>query len=167
MTEVFSYPITQPEFLLENYYVLTWTGGMLILGAAWAIFFRFGNFKYGLDLGCLFKTLIIMVVTMFAIGIPNQLNVRYYARHGHEGDKITLTNERITYEYRNGKSKSFALSEVKKFYKEPITFNPPATYYVVAIIDSIRIDSFAVREDLPRFEVLKTTLSKVIGEKTL
>jgi hypothetical protein len=167
MTEVFSYPITQSEFLLENYYILTWTGGMLALGAAWAIFFRYGNFKYGIDLGCLFKTLIIMTATMLAIGIPNYLNVKYYAQHGHEGDKITLTSERVTYQYRNGKSKSFALSEVKKFYKEPTTFNPPATYYVVAIIDSIKVDSFAVREDLPRFEVFKTTLNHAIGGKPL
>ncbi len=163
MNEVFSYPVTQSDFLLDNYYILTWTAGMLILGIAWAIFFRYGNFRYGIDLGCFFKTLIIMVATMLAIGVPNYLNVRYYAEHGHEGDKITLTSERITYQYRNGKTKSFALSEVKKFYKEPITFNPPPTYFVVAVIDSMKVDSFAVREDLPRFEVFKTALNKAIG----
>jgi hypothetical protein len=48
-----------------------------------------------------------------------------------------------------------------------MTFNPPATYYVVAIIDSIKVDSFAVREDLPRFEVFKTTLNHAIGGKPL
>ncbi|MGQ9804704.1 MAG: hypothetical protein ACUVRP_01325 [Chlorobiales bacterium] len=167
MNEVFSYPVTQSEFLLENYYILTWTGGMLVLGAAWAIFFRFGNFKYGIDLGCLFKTLIIMTATMLSIGIPNYLNVKYYAQHGHEGDKITLTNDRITYQYRSGESKSFLLSEVKKFYKESMTFNPPPVYFVVAIIDSIKVDSFAVREDLPRFESLKTALNNAIGDKPL
>ncbi len=140
---------------------------MLLLGAAWAIFFRYGNFKYGIDLGCLFKTLIIMAATMLAIGIPNYLNVKYYAQHGHEGDKITLTNERVTYQYRNGQAKSFSLSEVKKFYKEPMTFNPPPTYFVVAIIDSIKVDSFAIREDLPRFESLKTALNNAISGKPL
>jgi hypothetical protein len=104
---------------------------------------------------------------MLAIGIPNYLNVKYYAQHGHEGDKITLTSERVTYQYRNGAAKSFALSEVKKFYKEPMTFNPPPTYFVVTIIDSIKVDSFAVREDLPRFEVFKSALNKAIGEKPL
>ncbi len=167
MNEVFSYPVTQSNFLLENYYILTWTVGMLLLGAAWAIFFRYGNFKYGIDLGCVFKTLIIMVATMLAIGIPNYLNVKYYAQHGHEGDKITLTNERVTYQYRNGQAKSFLLSEVKKFYKEPMTFNPPSTYFVVAIVDSIKVDSFAVREDLPRFEVFKTLLSRAIDNRSL
>lgn len=152
MNEVFSYPVTQSAFLLENYYILTWTGGMLALGAAWAIFFRYGNFKYGIDLGCLFKTIVIMVATMLAIGIPNYLNVRYYAKHGHEGDTITLTDKQVIYQPRNGKAKSFALSEVKKVYKEPMTFNPPPTHYVVAVIDSIKVDSFAVREDLPRFD---------------
>lgn len=167
MNEVFSYPVTQSNFLLENYYILTWTGGMLVLGAAWAIFFRYGNFKYGIDLGCLFKTLIIMAATTLALGIPNALNVKYYAMHGHEGDKIILTSERVTYQYRNGGAKSFLLSEVKKFYREPMTFNPPPTYFVVAIIDSIKVDSFAVREDLPRFELLKTALNNAIGEKPL
>lgn len=159
MNEAFSYPITQSEFLLDNYYILTWAGGMTALGAAWAIFFRYGNFKYGVDLGCLFKTLVIMAITMLAIGVPNYLNVRYYAKHGHEGDKIILTSERVTYERRDGSRKSFALSEIQKIYKEPITFNPPPTYFVVAVIDSIKVDSFAVREDLPRFQEFLSALT--------
>jgi hypothetical protein len=167
MSDVFSYPVTQSNFLLENYYILTWTGGMLLLGGAWAIFFRFGNFKYGIDLGCLFKTLVIMAATMLAVGVPNYLNVKYYAKHGHEGDKIMLTSERVTYQYRNGEAKSFSLSEVRRFYREPMTFNPPTTYFVVAIVDSIKVDSFAVREDLPRFEVFKKSINNVIGEKPL
>jgi hypothetical protein len=48
-----------------------------------------------------------------------------------------------------------------------MTFNPPPTYFVVAIIDSIKVDSFAVREDLPRFDEFKTTLNNAIGNKPI
>lgn len=165
MMESFTYPITQPEFLLENFYILTWTGGLLALGAVWAIFFRYGNFKYGIDLGCFFKTAAIMAATMLALGLPNYYNVKFYARHGHEGDKIILSQERIAYQSRNGTTKSFKLSDVQSIYKEPITFNPPPIIYIVAVIDSIKVDSIAVREDLPQFNTLFSRLDEQTNGK--
>jgi hypothetical protein len=160
MNETFSYPLTQPAFLLENFYILTWTGGMLALGGVWAIFFRYGNFKYGIDLGCFFKTAAIMIATMLALGLPNYFNVKYYAQHGHEGDKIVLAAERVSYQTRNGATKSFKFSDVQSIYKEPMTFNPPAIVYIVAIVDSIKADSIAVREDLPEFKTLLSRLDE-------
>ncbi|NTV46705.1 MAG: hypothetical protein HGB11_09380 [Chlorobiales bacterium] len=151
MSEVYSYPITHSEFWLNNYAFISWTLGMILLSIAWAIFFRFGNFKYGIDLGCLVKTLLILVSTMFAFGLPMQYNIRFDAEFGQEGDKITLTDSKLVYQSRGGQEKALALKDVKKIYQEPITYNPPVKYFIVAETPEKR-DSITVKRSLPDFD---------------
>lgn len=151
MSEVYSYPITHSEFWLNNYAFISWTLGMLLLAVAWAIFFRFGNFKYGIDLGCIVKTFLILVSTMLAFGLPMQYNIRFDAEHGHEGDKITLTNTKLSYQPRDGKEKDLMIRDIKKIYQEPITYNPPVKYFIVAQTPEMK-DSISVKRDLPDFD---------------
>ncbi|MDW8466775.1 MAG: hypothetical protein RML35_11590 [Chloroherpetonaceae bacterium] len=49
MTEVFVYPQTQPSLWLEHYATITWLLSMLFLAIVWAIFFQYGNFRYGIN----------------------------------------------------------------------------------------------------------------------
>jgi hypothetical protein len=151
MSEVYSYPITHSEFWLNNYAFISWTFGMLLLCVAWAIFFRFGNFKYGIDLGCLVKTLMILFFTMLSFGLPMQYNIRFDAEHGQEGDKITLTDAKLSYQARGGKEKTLKITDIKKIYQEPITYNPPVKYFVVAETAELK-DSITVKKDLPNFD---------------
>ncbi|MDX2129962.1 MAG: hypothetical protein SFU91_13095 [Chloroherpetonaceae bacterium] len=169
MLEVYSYPLTQSEFLIDNYALLTWSGAAIIIALVWAIFFRYGNFRYGIDLGCLLKTGIIIVVMTFCLGMPNYLNTKFYAAHSFEGDKITLNDNAVLYETRNGSKKTFQYTEIKQIYQEPITYNPPVTYYVVAVIDVPnklgRVDSIGIRQTLPNYSTLLNTLSAKTGLK--
>jgi hypothetical protein len=159
MNEVFSYPITQSSFILNNYFILTWVAGLLALGLGWGLLFRFGNFSYGIDPGCLFKTTLILFYTMFCFGIPNYINVKFKAKHEHEGDKIMLTDSTLSYQTRSGSTKTFKLSEIYSVYKDPVTFNPPAAYYVTTLIDSLKVDSLMIKEDLPNLNQLFTSLN--------
>jgi hypothetical protein len=161
----FFYPITQSSFWLDNYWLVTWTLSMVFLGAAWAVLFRFGNFRYGLDLGCFLKTGAVLAATTFSLGAPTVYNTNYQARHGHEGDKIVLDSTTIRYEPRSGNAKTFKLTEIFTVYREPVVFNPPPTYYVVALIDSVRFDSIGIKNDLPQFEALMTALNRTTNGK--
>ena len=167
MLEVFSYPLTQSEFLIDNYALLTWSAAAVIIAAVWAIFFRYGNFRYGIDLGCLLKTALIIIVMTFCLGMPNYLNTKFYAAHSFEGDKITLNESGVLYETRNGMKKTFQYSEIKQIYQEPITYNPPITYYVVAVIEKPnnlgKVDSIGVRQTLPNYSKLLNSLSEKTG----
>jgi hypothetical protein len=165
MNEVFSYPMTQSELLLNHYATISWTLGMLALGTVWGIFFRYGNFKYGIDLGCLFKTALIIISTTLALGLPLMYNTKFFAQHGHEGDKLTLSNDALLYESRQGKQKTIKYAEIQRIYKEPVTFNPPKTYYIVALVDSLRVDSLGVKETLPNFDQFLQKLSEKSNRK--
>lgn len=160
MSEVYSYPITNSEFWLSNYFVVSWAIGLLFLAVAWAIFFRFGNFKYGIDMGCLFKTLLILISTMLAFGLPMQYNIRFDAEHGQEGDKITLTDSKVVYQTRDGKEKTLPLKDIKKIYQEPITYNPPVKYFIVAQTPEKK-DSITVKKNLPDFDKFMQKLTEL------
>lgn len=67
MNEVFAYPQTQPSIWLENYATITWILSMVFLAATWALFFRYGNFRYGIDIGCLVKTVLIIAATTISL----------------------------------------------------------------------------------------------------
>lgn len=161
---VYSYPITYPEFWLESYAFFSWTFGMLILAASWAVFFRFGKFKYGIDMGCLVKTALILFFTMISLGLPMQYNIRFHAQHAHEGDTITLTDQTLQYEFREGAEKKFKLQDIFQIYQEPITYNPPIKYIVKAKSES-GIDSIFVRRSLPEFRSFMKKLTKKTGLK--
>jgi hypothetical protein len=165
MQDVFTYPVTQSAFWLDNYYVFTWASAMAMLAGAWAVLFRYGNFKYGIDLGCLVKTFVIMLVTMLCLGFPMYYNTKFAAQHGHEGDKIILTDDALRYTPRTGKEKTFKYSEVFTIYREPFTFNPPPAHFVVALKDSVRLDSVVIKEDLPQFDALIKKLDVVTNGK--
>lgn len=152
MTEVFVYPQTQPSIWLENYATVTWLLSMVFLAVVWALFFRYGNFRYGIDVGCLVKTVLIILATTIAFGAPLMYNTKFFAEHGHEGDKIILDEEEIIYETRNGKRKALRYSDIQRIYREPLTYNPPKSYHIVGLIDSIRVDSISVKENLPDFD---------------
>ncbi|NTW48319.1 MAG: hypothetical protein HGB19_01025 [Chlorobiales bacterium] len=164
MSEVFSYPITQSEFWLNNYAVITWALGMLLLSVAWAIFFRYGNFKYGIDLGCLGKTFLILFFTTMAFGLPMRYNIRFDAEHGHEGDRITLSESKLIYQQRGGKEKNLPIKDIKKIYQEPITYNPPVKYFIVAETAGAK-DSVAVKKDLPDFDKFIQKLTELTQVK--
>jgi hypothetical protein len=160
MNEVFAYPQTQPTLWLENYATITWLLSMLILATAWALFFRYGNFKYGIDIGCLVKTVLIIGATTLAFGFPMMYNTKFYAEHAHEGDKVILRDDEIVYETRSGKRKALKYSEIQRIYREPLTYNPPKSYHIIGLIDSIRVDSISVKENLPNFEKFLQQLSE-------
>lgn len=165
MNEVFAYPQTQPSFWLENYATITWMLSMVFLAATWALFFRYGNFKYGIDIGCLVKTVLIIAATTVSFGFPMMYNTKFYAEHGHEGDKIVLSDEEVIYETRNGKRKSLKYSEIQRIYREPLTYNPPKSYHIIGLIDSIRVDSISIRENLPDFEKVLQRIAEKTNRK--
>ncbi|ACF13099.1 conserved hypothetical protein [Chloroherpeton thalassium ATCC 35110] len=164
MSEVYSYPITYPEFWLGSYAFFSWALGMFVLAAAWAVFFRFGQFKYGIDMGCLVKTALILFFTMISLGLPMQYNIKFQAEHAHEGDMITLTDKTLEYVFREGGKKLFKLDDIFQIYQEPITYNPPIKYIVKAKTES-GIDSIFVRKNLPDFRSFMKKLTEKTGLK--
>ena len=158
MLQVFQYPLTYPEWWLDNYYLVTWSLGMLLLAVGWGVFFRWGKFSYGIDFGCLWKSTILLLLTTFSLGAPNYYNTRFIAEHGQEGDVITLDKETLSYNFRKGDDKKFSIKDIVRIYKEPVTFNPPPKYFVVAQTGGIR-DSVFVTKNLPGYEKMLDELS--------
>ena len=158
MQQVFQFPLTYPEWWLDSYYVFTWLLGMVFLAVGWGIFFRYGKFSYGIDLGCLWKSTVLLLLTTVALGAPNYYNTRFFAEHGQEGDVITLDEQSISYNYRKGEGKRFIFRDIVRIYKEPVTFNPPPRYFVVAETGGIR-DSVFVTKNLPDYEKMLSRLS--------
>lgn len=158
MQQVFQYPMTYPEWWLDNYYAITWFLGMAVLAVGWGIFFRFGKFSYGIDFGCLWKSTVLLLLTTFALGAPNYYNTRFIAEHGQEGDVITVNAQSISYDYRKGADKKFSIENIVRIYKEQVTFNPPPKYFVVAKTGGTR-DSIFVTKNLPGFEKMLGKLS--------
>jgi len=137
---------------------------MAFFSIAWAVFFKYGQFKYGIDFGCVFKSLAILIATMLAFGLPQQYNIKFDAQNGHQGDKITLTSNLLKYETRNGEMTEFPLKDVKEIYQEPVTYNPPTKYIIVAINENER-DSIFVRKNLPEFSSFMSRLESLTGVK--
>ncbi len=158
MLQVFQYPLTYPQWWLDNYYLFTWLLGMVALAVGWGIFFRFGKFSYGIDLGCLWKSTILLLLTTFSLGAPNYYNTRFIAEHGQEGDVITLDTEALSYNFRKGDDKKFSIKDIVRIYKEPVTFNPPPKYFVVAETGGTK-DSVFVTKNLPGYEKMLGELS--------
>jgi hypothetical protein len=144
MTDVFTYPQTVSDFWLENHTWVSWSLGMLMLTVLWGIFFRFGKFNYGIDLGCIVKTGLIIFGTALCFGFPNVYNIKFAAEHSFEGDKLILTDSAFVYKKYNDGEKTFPLKKIIRIKQEDITFNPPVRYFVVAETDSSRRDSVAV-----------------------
>lgn len=158
MQQVFQYPLTYPEWWLDNYYFFTWLLGMLLLAVGWGFFFKYGKFSYGIDLGCLWKSTLLLLLTTFALGTPNYYNTRFIAEHGQEGDVITIDAENLSYNYRKGKDKVFRIRDIVRIYQEPVTFNPPPKFFVVAQTGKTR-DSIFVTKNLPNYERMLSKLS--------
>ncbi|MBC8043640.1 MAG: hypothetical protein IAF08_09385 [Rhizobacter sp.] len=159
----YSYPQFYPEFWLSNHTWIVWSLGFLLFAVAWGVFFKYGKFNYGVDLGCFVKSSIIGFFTMVSFGLPNAYNVRFDAEHAHDGDRITLTDSTLTYRYRTGGERSLPLDGITRIAQEQLTFNPPIAYYVIGRKDSTRTDSVRIKEDLPQFKELMQTLTSRTG----
>lgn len=160
MQQVFQYPLTYPEWWLDNYYFFSWLLGMLLLAVGWSFFFKYGKFSYGIDLGCLWKSTLLLLLTTLALGTPNYYNTRFIAEHGQEGDVITIDTENLSYNYRKGTDKTFSIKDIVRIYREPVTFNPPPRFFVVAQTGQTR-DSIFVTKNLPNYEKMLSKLSEL------
>lgn len=158
MAEVFQCPMEFPGWFIDYFDFLTWCIGVAVLAGVWVVFFRYGKFNYGIDLGCLWKSTLIVLITTAVIGVKQVVSVKFLAEHAQDGDVITLDGENLSYNYRNGKDKVFSLQDIVRVYKEPVTFNPPPKYYVVAETGGAR-DSIFVTENLPNYEKLLSRLT--------
>lgn len=158
----FEYPVTYPEWWLDSYYIVTWSLGMLLLAVGWGVFFRWGKFSYGIDLGCIWKSTLLLLMTTAALGAPNYYNTRFVAEHGQEGDRIVLEGDRFSYDFRNGGQKEFRIADIARVYKEPVTFNPPPKYFIVAETGGVK-DSVFVTENLPGYEEMLKKVSELSG----
>ncbi|MBF0585525.1 hypothetical protein INT08_03835 [Prosthecochloris sp. N3] len=162
MQQVFEYPMTYPAWWLDYYYLFTWLLAMMVLAAGWAFFFRFGKFSYGIDLGCLWKSTLLLVLTTVSLGAPNYYNTRFLAEHGQEGDRVVLTDGNVVYEDRNGRDTAFRPEDIVRIYQEEMTFNPPPKIFIVARTGGAR-DSVFVTENLSEYQQLLDELSEVTG----
>ena len=158
MQQVFQYPLTYPTWWLDSYYFFTWLLGLSLLAVGWGVFFRFGKFSYGIDLGCLWQSKVLLLLTTVSFAIPQAYNTRFIAEHGQAGDVITLDENSLSYNYRRGVDKNFALSDIVRIYKEPVSFNPPSKYFVVTETGQTK-DSVFVTKNLPGFEKMLDELS--------
>ncbi|ACF46539.1 MAG: hypothetical protein OQK66_08600 [Prosthecochloris sp.] len=162
MQQVFQYPMTYPGWWLDYYYIFTWTLSMAFLAAGWGIFFRYGKFSYGIDLGCLWKSLVLLVMTTISLGAPNYYNTVFVAEHGQEGDRVVLTEDSMIYIYRTGDSKSFRAGDIDSVYQEAVTFNPPPKVFIVAERGGVR-DSVFVTRNFPGFDDILNGVSALSG----
>jgi hypothetical protein len=165
MSDLFQYPISFPGWWLDYYYYVTWFLAMLFFAASWAVFFRYGKFNYGVDFGCLWKTTLMIAMTVVAIGVPSKYNTEFDAQHGKDGDMIKLSSDRIEYTSRKGKKSMFLYKDIVSIYQEPVTYNPPPKVFIVAHNAGLR-DSLFVTEGshgLPDSGKLLTELSQKTG----
>lgn len=158
MPEVFQYPMTYPAWWMDYYYIATWCLGMLFLGTGWALFFRYGKFSYGVDLGCFWKTAVLIVLTTIALGGPNYYNTRFVGEHGQDGDSIKIAGDELLYLDRKGNETKLALDDITAVYQEPITYNPPPKIFIVAGKGKVK-DSLFVTRNLKGFETFLVSLS--------
>ncbi len=162
MLEVFHYPVTYPALWMDTYYLATWLVGMLVLALGWGIFFRFGKFTYGVDLGCLWKTTVLIALTTVSLGIPNYYNTRFVGEHGQDGDSIKISGDKLLYLDRKGNEKKLNLSDITAIHQELVTYNPPPKIYIVAGKAPVK-DSLFVTTNLPDYKRFLADLSKRTG----
>ncbi len=162
MPEVFHYTMTYPALWLDYYYLATWFLSMLFLALVWAIFFRYGKFTYGVDLGCFWKTAVLVLFTTVSLGTPMYYNTRFAGEHGQDGDSIKISGDKLFYMDRKGNAKQFVLADIKSIYQELITYNPPPKIYIVTAKPSQR-DSLFITTNLPDYKRFLSDLSKRTG----
>jgi hypothetical protein len=162
MQEVFNYPISYPSWWMDYYYMFTWMFGMLILALGWAVFFRYGKFTYGVDLGCLWKSTVLILLTTVSLGIPNYYNTRFVGEHGVDGDSIKISSDRLRYLDRKGSEKELVLADITTIYQELITYNPPPKIFIVTAKGAVR-DSMFITTNLPGYKRFLADLSKRTG----
>ncbi len=162
MPEVFHYPMTYPAWWMDSYFFATWCLGMLFLSIGWAIFFRYGKFSYGVDLGCFWKSTLLLVLTTISLGGPNYYNTRFVGEHGQDGDAIKISADKLLYLDRKGNQKQLTLAQITSIYQEKITYNPPPKIFIVAAKSPVR-DSVFVTTNLPGYNSFIADLSKRTG----
>jgi len=162
MPEVFHYPMSYPAFWLDYYYIATWSMSMLFLASVWAFFFRYGKFTYGVDLGCFWKTAVLVLFTTISLGVPNYYNTRFVGEHGQDGDSIRMTDDQLLYIDRKGNEKQIYIADVIAIYQESITYNPPPKIFIVAEKSSVK-DSLFVTTNLVDYKRFLADLSKRTG----
>ncbi len=153
MSEVFQYPMAFPAWWLDYYYLVTWILGMLFLSLGWALFFRYGKFTYGVDLGCLWKTTVLILLTTASLGGPSYYNTRFVGEHGQDGDAVKISGDKLLYLDRKGTQKQFDLKDVTAIYQEAITYNPPPKIFIIAGKTAHKDSIFVTRnlQDYRRF----------------
>jgi hypothetical protein len=162
MPEVFQYPMSYPTLWLDYYFIATWSFGMLFLGLVWAVFYRYGKFTYGVDLGCFWKTTLLVLFTTVSLGGPNYYNTRFAGEHGQDGDSIKISDDTLLYLDRKGNEKKLGIADIKAIYQESITYNPPPKIFIVAVKPSLR-DSLFVTTNLPGYKRFLDELSRRTG----
>ncbi len=162
MPEVFSYPMPYPAMWMDYYFYATWFLGMFFLATGWALFFLYGKFSYGVDLGCLWKTTLLIMMTTVALGGPMYYNTKFDGEHGRDGDSIKISADRLDYRDRKGNEKSYPLADIKAIHQELITYNPPPKIFVV-LENSKGRDSLFVTKNLPGYKGFIAALSKRTG----
>ncbi len=162
MPEVFHYPMSYPALWLEYYFFATWLMGMLFLGLVWALFYRFGKFTYGVDLGCFWKTALLVLLTTVSLGGPMYYNTRFAGEHGQDGDSIKIASDQLLYLDRKGNEKKLPLAAITAIYQEGITYNPPPKIFIVAAKPPLR-DSLFVTTNLQDYKRFLSDLSKRTG----
>lgn len=162
MTEVFHFPTAYPGWWLDTYFYGTWLLSMLVLAIGWAVFFRYGKFTYAINLGCFWKTSVMLLLFVVTLGGPQYYNTRFLAEHGQDGDSVKLTDEEFRYLDRKGAEIVYPLAEVTAIYQEEVTYNPPPKVFIVASVDGVR-DSVFVTKNLEGYERFLEELSLRTG----
>ncbi|TCD48580.1 hypothetical protein [Chlorobium sp. N1] len=164
MAEAFQYPMTYPAVWLDYYYYGTWFLSMFLLALGWGLFFRYGRFTYAINLGCFWKTAMMLMLFVVTLGLPMYYNTKFSAEHGQDGDSVRIEGERMQYLDRKGRVVSFPLSEIRAIRQEAVTYNPPPKIFIVAETPTGR-DSVYVTEKLPDYRRFLDELSSRSGVK--
>ncbi len=157
--------MTSPAWLMDYYYYITWALCMLFFCIGWAIFYRFGKFTYALNLGCFWKTLMMVLLTTVSIGVPNYLNIKFEGEHSQESEFIELSPDKLILHDRNGQIKQqLSLNSITAVYQEIITLNQYAApkIYIVAAKPPVR-DSLFVTTRLRDYKRFLSELSARTG----
>jgi len=162
MPEVFHYSMTYSALWLDYYYLATWGLSMLFLALVWAVFYRYGKFTYGVDLGCFWKTSLLVLLTTVSLGGPMYYNTKFVGEHGQDGDSVRITDDQLLYIDRTGNEKQFGLADITAIYQEPVTYNPPPKIFIVAGKSSTK-DSLFVTTNLLEYKRFLADLSKRTG----
>ena len=157
--------MTSPAWLMDYYYYITWALCMLFFGIGWAIFYRYGKFTYALNLGCFWKTLVMVLLTTVSIGVPNYLNIKFEGEHSQESEFIELSADKLILHDRNGQIKQqLTFNRITAVYQEIITLNQYAApkIYIVAAKPPVR-DSLFVTTRLRDYKRFLSELSARTG----